>query len=44
MTPYKKNVTESIDNINKLEELIKTNNLEELEVKINYLYRLAGGK
>lgn len=50
MTEYKPNITESIDNLNSLEERVKKleeytiDNIAELVKKIDYLYELAGGE
>lgn len=49
MTPFKENVTKSIDNLNSLESDVKDlqdydiDDLQELIAKIDYIYRLAGG-
>ena len=44
MTKFKKNWTNSIDNINHLEKITQSELVKELIEKVNYLYRLAGGK
>ena len=49
MTKFKKNWTNSIDNLNQAEKDIKDlqdftdDDLSDLIAKVNYLYRLAGG-
>lgn len=44
MTKFQKNWTNSIDNINELERIVQLTPTAKLITKINYLYRLAGGK
>lgn len=50
MTPFKENVTKSIDNLNNLEKNVTdlqdydVDNIQGLIAKIDYIYRLAGGE